>query len=590
MVYEQEKGLPAMVIVHSKIGQFLKRLLLGIWGLVWNRYVFFLAVMYGYTLTVQRLGGVAGGMAFFYQYLEVPLVMYLYLYFNLIIRPSRWQPYLAAAPILLAYIGQDIYYMMLGKIFRMADFAEVSELLKVMSLKYLVLVALAIGGTAVGFALLLNWRRKLIMTLGAMPIAALIAYIMIFPQHFNTTFLSVCKEIIDWNDERPVSYNGRFAILMYRESERRIARSRTALFHDRETYNARAMELATWLKQMGTGKNIHLIIMESFLDPTLLRGAEYSKDPVHPKYKKLFGDKLDKLGYSISPVFGGRTCQAEFEVLCGVPAFQELGGVEFNSFTGTQAFCMPGIFREAGYESMVTNSFDPAFFNAVNAYKGIGFDSLYFPKEFNQGSESYVSMGDVKKEMYMFDGDLFAQNLKFVQEYLQKEDRKPLFNYVITMYGHLPYLLDEEKRPGVLKVTSKTHDGNLERATNQFYYRSEAVAEHVSNLMKADPDSMIVIVSDHLPPLLGSITYKQLRYLDNRDESLFMNRIIIVEGQKIKKYATVHHYDIPKLIFNYLSDGKYCAENTCKFKENKVADDRQDFHDQYLTLMAHAIE
>ena len=567
--------------------QFALLCLRKIWGLVWNRYVLFLAVMYGYTDVVDRLGGVAGGMAFLYQYLEVPFVMYLYLYFNQIIRPSRWQPFLAAAPILLAYIGQDIYYMMLGRIFRLADLSEVPELLKIMSIKYLLLTALALGGTFICFSLMLNWRRKLVMVAGALPVVVLVGYLVLAPQRFNDDFLKISKEIIVWTDERPVSYNGRFAILFFRESERRIARSRTNLFYDRENYESRAKEMASWLVEKGSGKNIHLIVMESFLDPTLLRGAEFSRDPVHPSYKKLFGDKL---GYSISPVFGGGTCQAEFEALCGVPAFQELGGAEFNSFTGSQAFCLPGILREAGYESVVSNSYDPSFFNAVNAYKGIGFSTMYFPKEFTPVSDTYVAMGNVKNEMYMFDGELFSQNLSYLKEYLGKEDHKPLFNYVITMYGHLPYLLDPEKRPEILKVTSKYHDGNLQRAANQFYYRTAAVAEHVENLMKVDPESMIIIVSDHLPALMGSITYKQLRYLDNKDGSTFVNRIIIIEGQKIKKYATIHHYDIPKLILNYLSEGKYCKENTCTFREKNLVDDRQTFHDQYMQLMAHAIE
>jgi hypothetical protein len=35
---------------------------------------------------------------------------------------------------------------------------------------------------------------------------------------------------------------------------------------------------------------------------------------VHPDFERLFGKKI---GFSVSPVFGGKTSQAEFEVLCG---------------------------------------------------------------------------------------------------------------------------------------------------------------------------------------------------------------------------------------------------------------------------------
>jgi len=104
--------------------------------------------------------------------------------------------------------------------------------------------------------------------------------------------------------------------------------------------------------------------MESFVDPTLFKGAIYTRDPVHPDFRRLFGDRM---GFSVSPVFGGKTSQAEFEVLCGVPAFQELAGVEFNSFTGVPAYCLPGTLQLAGYRTVATNSFKPDRFSTPSS-------------------------------------------------------------------------------------------------------------------------------------------------------------------------------------------------------------------------------
>jgi len=161
------------------------------------------------------------------------------------------------------------------------------------------------------------------------------------------------------------------------------------------------------------------------------------------------------MGFSVSPVFGGKTSQAEFEVLCGVPAFQELAGVEFNSFTGVPAYCLPGTLQLAGYRAVATNSFKPPFFNAVSAYEGIGFGEMYFPRESVDDATTYLSTGDTTGEIYMFDGELFRQNLQFVEEALSDKDSPPLFRDVLTMFGHLPYVLTQDKRPYLLKLLSR---------------------------------------------------------------------------------------------------------------------------------------
>ena len=66
------------------------------------------------------------------------------------------------------------------------------------------------------------------------------------------------------------------------------------------------------------GSNVHLIVLESFLDPTLFRNVVFSTSPVHPEFAGLFAGNE---GTVRSAVFGGRTCQAEFEALCGLPPF-----------------------------------------------------------------------------------------------------------------------------------------------------------------------------------------------------------------------------------------------------------------------------
>lgn len=558
-----------------------------LWRLICNRYTIFFLFLFYYTEYIEHLGGLKGGKVFARQYLDIEIILYLYWYLNAILKPSRWQPFLAATPILLAYIGQDIYYLLLGKVFRIIELTEVAEMFNVISLKYLLLIILAGSIPLIGFVYSIYYRRVAVLILGLVPLILLICFVEFFPVQALHAFRKVGREVINWSDAIPVEQNGRFAMLWYREAERKIAVAKTDSYRDRPGYEKEAMARAEWLKEKGSQRNIHVVVMESFVDPTLFKGASYTKDPAHPDYRKLFGNKL---GFSISPVFGGRTSQAEFEVLCGVPAFQELASVEFNSFSGTQAYCLPGTLKLAGYRTIASNSFQPTFFNAVNAYEGIGFGEMYFPKEYTGDESSYISTGDTTGEIYMFDGVLFNENLEFIKKSLVDSDARPIFNYILTMYGHLPYILNKEKRPNVLKLVSRFRDPQLERVANQFFYRTQAVADYIRHLVEIDPNSLIIIVSDHVPPLQGLTTYQKLRYLDNREDGIHLNRILIVEDGKVKKYTTIHHYDVPKMILNYLTKGEYCREKSCGYLHDKLLDDREEMHDQYLRLMAHAIQ
>lgn len=562
---------------------FLRRLT----GVLGSRYVVFLFVLVCYTLFIEHLGGLKGGWTFLRQYLEIGQLLYLYWYLNVIVRPSRWQPFLAATPIFLAYIGQDIYFLLLAKVFRFIELTEVAELFNVTSRVFQVLIILASLIPLCGFLASLNYRRWPVIVLGCLPLAALVVLVELYPETALSAFKKVGRPVINWSDVIPVEQNGRLAMLWYREAERQIAYAKTDSFRDRPVYEKEARQRADWLREKGSGRNVHVVVMESFVDPTLFRGAVYTRSPVHPDYERLFGKKA---GFSVSPVFGGKTSQAEFEILCGVPAFQDLAGVEFNSFSGVPAYCLPGILKMAGYRTIASNSFKPTFFNAVSAYEGIGFGEMYFPKEFNGESPTYLSAGDTTGELYMFDGVLFDQNLRFIEKAVTAADAPPIFNYVLTMYGHLPHVLNKQKRPNRLKLVSRFRDPQLERVANQFFYRSEAVADYVKNLLEIDRNSLIILVSDHLPPLQGLTTYHKLRYLDNRENNLHLNRILIVEDGKVKRYATIHHYDIPKMILNYLTAGEYCRQNSCGFAENRLLSDREELYDQYMRLMAHAIE
>jgi phosphoglycerol transferase MdoB-like AlkP superfamily enzyme len=378
-------------------------------------------------------------------------------------------------------------------------------------------------------------------------------------------------------------------MIAYFEALRRNSIEKTLAFRDRKEFIEQMAALSQQIKASARDRNVHLVVLESFLDPKLFAGMKFTQSPDAPAFRKMVG-KTDT--YSISPVFGGGTAQAEFELLCGVPALRALSSVEFNVFTGVKTYCLPSILDDAGYQTMASNGHKPKFFNAIAGYKGTGFQNIFFPKENAPDMDTYLSTGNTKKEWYMFDGNLLSQNLDYVSRYLQEHPGQPIFNYIMTIYGHTPHYLDEAVRPRFIKVLSgQKKDAQLERAVNQHYYRTEAIATYVQGLLKIDPHSLIILVSDHIPPLtFGPKTYEKFQYMKNIDKSIYYNRIVIIENGKTMQYETMHHYDVPKVIANYLTDGVYCRNNQCSFVQKKVADrlPARDGQDDYMTIMAHA--
>lgn len=548
----------------------------------------FLLLLFAYTLIAGKCGGLPSLLPAWR--LEILLLIYLYFYFIAISQQSKWRYLTAALPIFLVYAVFDTYHVLFGRLLRLVEVTEIPEMFLVMPVLNKILLLLAVGLPLWVFLRSVQWQRMRPLVWGAVPVLALAVAVEFFPACFMTEFEQT-QNAIDWmSDVKSAGTNGRISMALYNEARRVSSVEKTKTYRDNNRFLSAFGDAVKKVRNIERKNNVHLIVLESFLDPGLLRKARFSRDPVHADFTALFGGKG---GLSISPVFGGATAQAEFEALCGVPAMRELSGIEFDVFTGARTLCLPNILSQAGYHTMASNAFLPDFFNSTKAYEGIGFENIYYPHEYERGGESYFTMGDVTDEAFMYDGDLLSQNLAFVRDWFKRNPGRPLLNYIMTIYGHTPHLINAEKRPKVVEFEDMGtfYDDQLERAVNQFYYRTEVIAAYARELMRIDPHSIIILVSDHLPSLTyGPNTYQDLQYLDNVKGSIHLNRIYIIENSRVVRYETIHHYDIPRLILNYLTragDSRTISLNEDPWNGNTGL---ANLRDKYMTIMAHAMD
>lgn len=283
--------------------------------------------------------------------------------------------------------------------------------------------------------------------------------------------------------------------------------------------------------QADSQRNVHLIVLESFWDAGRLKTA-LDVDPLPQDFRDLWADA----GYSrnLSPVFGGYTANAEFEALCGFPVSEPF--VLFERNISRRVDCLPQVLAANGYRSLASHPNVPAFWNRHNVYRRIGFDTFWAGTDF---------VYDDMNGEYLSDRSLYRQVLEKIEPLL--EQNQPVFDYVLTFFGHLPYPLSDD-RP----LLFESHSVFPEVATyaSTLYYKARELMDFLEVLRKRDPDALIVILGDHLPTLGGLGAYAESGLIASEDKADFTPQmhldmsatpLVIIDG----KNGTVPVGDLP---------------------------------------------
>ncbi len=235
-------------------------------------------------------------------------------------------------------------------------------------------------------------------------------------------------------------------------------------------------------RPLGHRRNLHIILEESFWDPTVLSAAGYSEDPIDPRFRDLW--RQSGFTYGLSPAFGGQTANAEFEVLCGFPVNKI--AVKFEFGLDRDAPCLPRLLREAGFRTVASHPNVPGFWNRYTAYERLGFETFW--------SAGDMDLSD-SNGPFLADRSLHSQ---VAAKLAATADDRPIFDYIITIDGHWMYD-PSDARPPVIESTSGIKE--VGDYANMLHYKSRQMMDAVEAIRRDDPDSVIVVFGDHLPML-----------------------------------------------------------------------------------------
>ncbi|MDD3543715.1 MAG: LTA synthase family protein, partial [Petrimonas sp.] len=234
--------------------------------------------------------------------------------------------------------------------------------------------------------------------------------------------------------------------------------------------------------------NIIAIQLESFFDPTNVRGLVFSDDPI-PNFRKLMAGYSSGM-YTV-PSVGAGTANTEFETLTGM-SMRYFGAGEYpyksvlkEETCESAAYDLGNI----GYTSHAIHNNEANFYSRRSVYANLGFNTFT--------SEEYMdTQTDVNENGWMRDHNL----TKYIKQCMESTDNQD-FIFTVSVQGHGPYPEEPVSGDPAITVTGAATDEQncmWEYYANQIYEMDQFIGGLITWLETQDEDVVLLLYGDHL--------------------------------------------------------------------------------------------
>ena len=236
--------------------------------------------------------------------------------------------------------------------------------------------------------------------------------------------------------------------------------------------------------------NIIMIQLESFFDPSYMKGYHFSEDPI-PNFHAI--QALYASGILKVPVVGAGTANTEFEVLTGMSTdYFGAGEYPYNTVLQDRTVeSVANVLKGEGYYSSVIHNNTGTFYHRDTVFSQMGFDA-FVPAEY---------MYDLETTPNNWAKDKVLTGI--IMDILQKSNEKD-FVYAITVQSHGRYPEDEVLEDPEITVSCTQESVNLNAVTyyvNEIHEVDEMIGELTEELKSFDEPVVLVMFGDHLPAL-----------------------------------------------------------------------------------------
>ncbi|MEN9659766.1 MAG: hypothetical protein RL571_3231 [Pseudomonadota bacterium] len=201
--------------------------------------------------------------------------------------------------------------------------------------------------------------------------------------------------------------------------------------------------------------------------------------------------RLKEKGFSasmmLSPVYGGGTAEAEFEMLTGLSS-AVLPGIDYQNYASSyrsNAATLVSRYKDAGYRTIGMHNFHGNFWKRRDVYPSFGFDSTRFVEEMSWKSRTWPD-----------DGLLYNAALK---AYAEGPAKGKTMLSLVTVMTHGNY-------------TDRDFDGGLgdynQRLDAAVIYLEKFVKQLEAQAKKRKRPLVIALIGDHKPSLTAAFYRK----------------------------------------------------------------------------------
>lgn len=238
--------------------------------------------------------------------------------------------------------------------------------------------------------------------------------------------------------------------------------------------------------------NIICVLLESFVDPGMIKFLETSEDPI-PNFHALY--EAFTSGYLEVPVVGAGTANTEFEILTGMGLqFFGLGEYPYKTvLKETSCESIAADLKTLGYGAHAVHNNGGNFYSRANVFSQMGFDT-FTSKELMDIRE-YTPI-----RTWPTDDILIGE----VEKSLDYTPYQPDFVYTITVEGHGTYPEEPVLEDPEIVVTGPEDEGmrnSWEYYVNQIHQVDEFIGDLIDMLSRRDEKTLVVMFGDHLPTM-----------------------------------------------------------------------------------------
>lgn len=258
----------------------------------------------------------------------------------------------------------------------------------------------------------------------------------------------------------------------------------------------------------GKSPNIIIIMNESFSDITKFLDIQSTED-VMPFYHSL--DKNVTKGMVVSSVFGGGTCNAEFEFLTGMTmTFLPSNSYPYLQYINDDIYTINSSLNSDIYEKTYIHPYIASNWNRSTVYPFLGFDKFYDGLKFSM-QNTYTEEFKNKIDGIEYEGVKLTRGYigddvtydKVIELYENKPNNKKTIQFVVTMQNHSPYDYEGDN------FENTVHSGTDSRYLDQYLSLIKISDTEIKRLIEyfsnEDEETVIVFFGDHLPMIANNI-------------------------------------------------------------------------------------